>query len=68
MGENGSADDPADDGSRTFGNLFLLAAFLILVGCGVWMAFALDDARRAQDCIAQGRRNCAPIDVPVRGG
>jgi hypothetical protein len=59
---------PEHEQSRTFGNLFLLGVFVVLVGGGIWMASALDNARRAQDCMAQGRRNCAPIDVPVRGG
>lgn len=57
---------PGDGHSRTFGNLVLLAVFALLVGGGIWMVSLLDDARRAQDCMAQGRRNCAPIEVPVR--
>ena len=48
------------------GNLFLLAAAAILVGVGVWLANALVDARKADECIAMGRRNCSPIEVPQR--
>ena len=32
----------------------------------VWLVNALVDARKADDCIAQGRRNCNPIDVRSR--
>jgi hypothetical protein len=32
----------------------------------VWLADAMVDARRADDCLSSGRRNCAPIEVPAR--
>jgi hypothetical protein len=62
--------NPAGEGegeiSRGLANLVLLAAFLVIVGIGVWLAFALDKARNADNCISQGRRNCAPIQAPPR--
>ena len=67
MSQDGSGPDD-NGGGRTFGNLVLLAVFIALVGGGIWIASALDNARRAQDCMAQGRRNCAPLEVPLRGG
>jgi hypothetical protein len=51
---------------RRAANIFLLAAGAILVGIGVWLANALVDARKADECIAMGRRNCSPIEVPQR--
>ena len=51
---------------RRAANIFLLAAGLGLVGIGVWLADAMVDARRADDCLSSGRRNCAPIEVPAR--
>jgi hypothetical protein len=51
---------------RRAANVFLLAAGLILVGIGLWLANAIIDARRADDCMASGRRNCNPIEVPQR--
>ena len=51
---------------RRAANIFLLVAGAILVGVGVWLANAMIDARRADECIAMGRRNCAPIDTPQR--
>jgi hypothetical protein len=38
----------------------------ILIGGGIWLANAMYDQRVLDDCLAQGRRNCAPMDVPSR--
>ena len=51
---------------RRAANIFLLAAGLILVGIGVWLANAMIDARRADECMSSGRRNCNPIEAPSR--
>ena len=50
---------------RRAANLFLLTAAVVLVAAGVWLANAMVDARRADDCLASGRRNCNPIEVPT---
>jgi hypothetical protein len=55
-----------DARDRRAANIFLLTAAAILVGVGVWLANALVDARKADECIAMGRRNCSPIEVPQR--
>jgi len=51
---------------RRAANIFLLVAGAILVAVGVWLANAMVDARRADECLSAGRRNCNPIDVPSR--
>jgi hypothetical protein len=51
---------------RRAANIFLLVFAVVLVGIGVWLANALVDARKADDCLSSGRRNCSPIDVPSR--
>ncbi|MEA2981485.1 MAG: hypothetical protein QOF09_3308 [Alphaproteobacteria bacterium] len=51
---------------RRAANIFLLVAALVLVGVGVWLANAMIDARRADDCLSSGRRNCNPIEAPQR--
>jgi hypothetical protein len=51
---------------RRAANIFLLTAGAVLVAIGVWLANAMVDARRADECMSSGRRNCAPIDVPAR--
>jgi hypothetical protein len=52
---------------RRIANAVLLAFFIVVVGAGIWLANAMLDQRKLDDCLAQGRRNCAaPIDVPAR--
>ena len=51
---------------RRVANIFLLVAGAVLVGIGVWLANAMIDARRADDCLSSGRRNCNPLDAPSR--
>ena len=66
-------DEPAqprsqedDDRDRTVTNIVLLVFFVAVVGISVWLANAMLDARRADECITQGRRNCTPIEAPRR--
>ena len=51
---------------RTVTNIVLLLIFAALVGIGVWLSNAMIDARRADECMSSGRRNCNPIEVPPR--
>jgi len=51
---------------RRAANMFLLVAGAVLVGVGVWLANAMIDARKADDCLSSGRRNCNPIEAPRR--
>jgi hypothetical protein len=51
---------------RRRANVVLLVVFAIVVGIGVWLVNALVDARRIDDCIAQHRSNCNPIEAPPR--
>jgi hypothetical protein len=51
---------------RRAANIFLLAAGAVLVGIGVWLANAMVDARKADECMSSGRRNCSPIETPSR--
>jgi len=60
-------DDPQQhERDRRATNIFLLVMFVVVAGGGIWLAKAMVDARRADECIALGRRNCAPIEVPPR--
>ncbi len=51
---------------RRLANIVLLLVFVVLIGAGVWLANAMFDQRVLEDCLAQGRRNCAPIETPSR--
>jgi cytoskeletal protein RodZ len=55
-----------EDRERWITNIVLLLIFATLVGIGVWIADGMLDARRADECIASGRRNCNPIEVAPR--
>ena len=44
----------------------MLGFFVVLVTVGIWLLSTMADVRRVQDCAAQGRRNCAAMDVPER--
>jgi hypothetical protein len=62
-----STRDPDDEeGDRTTANIILLVGFVLLVGGGVWLANAMIDARKADECMSSGRRNCSPIEAPPR--
>jgi len=68
MAEDGEEkrEPPEDDGNRGIENAVLLGFFVVLVAAGIWLLATMADVRKAQDCAAQRRRNCATIDVPVR--
>ncbi len=57
---------PDDDRNRSVENTVMLGVFLALTAAGVWLLTTMADVRKTQDCAAQGRRNCATIDVPER--
>jgi hypothetical protein len=60
------ARDPDEETDRTTANIILLVGFLALIGGGIWLANAMIDARKADECISSGRRNCNPIEAPPR--
>ena len=66
MTEGGKRPEPREEGNRTIENAVMAAFFVVLVAAGIWLLGTMADVRKAQDCAAQGRRNCATIDVPER--
>lgn len=59
-------EPPEDERNSGIENAMLLGFFVVLVAAGVWLLGTMADVRKAQDCAAQGRRNCATIEAPVR--
>ena len=52
---------------RRIANIVLLVVLAAIVGGGIWLANAMFEQRMLDDCVAQGRTNCAPpIDAPAR--
>ena len=58
--------EPPEEGNRMVENAIMAGFFVVLVAAGIWLLGTMADVRKAQDCAAQGRRNCATIDVPER--
>lgn len=64
MGERGS--DDKDDASRRTAALMGFIVILVLAIAGVILVRELDKKSSLEDCLMSGRRNCAPIEVPLR--
>jgi hypothetical protein len=58
-------DPKTEERERRTANLVLLLGFVVVVGIGIWLVNVMFDQGRVDDCLAQGRRNCAPIDTPA---
>jgi hypothetical protein len=57
-------EENVDYRRRAMMNVIALAVVILLVGAGVWIADTIADLQRDQDCVLQGRGNCAPIEAP----
>jgi hypothetical protein len=65
--KGGAAPEPPEDQrDRNVENAVMLGFVVVLVAAGIWLLGSMADLRRVQDCAAQGRRNCATIEVPDR--
>jgi len=58
------ADAHIDYRQRMLMNVIAVVIVTALVGLGVWIADTIADIEKAQDCVMQGRQNCAPIEFP----
>ena len=58
-------DEIVDYRQRTVMNVIALAVIAFLVSTGVWFADTIAAMERDQDCVMQGRVNCAPIELPA---
>lgn len=61
-----SAPEGEDERGHGLTLAVLICFLVVLIGGGVWLMSTLRDISRLQDCAMQGRRNCAPIEVPAR--
>ena len=67
MDGGGAAPEPPEDqGNRNVENAVLFGFLVVMVAAGIWLLGTMADVRKVQDCAAQGRRNCATIEVPDR--
>ncbi len=58
-------NEEVDYRQRMLMNIIALAIVAALVGVGVWIADTITGMEKYQDCVLQGRGNCAPIEVPA---
>jgi len=58
-------EEVVDYRQRMLMNVIALAVLTFLLSTGVWLADTIADMERDQDCMMQGRVNCAPIELPV---
>ncbi|MGY3527739.1 hypothetical protein ACVISU_000507 [Bradyrhizobium sp. USDA 4452] len=63
---DGRQQPPEDEDSRSVENAVMFGFFVVLVAAAIWLLGAMADIRKVQDCAAQGRRNCATVEVPER--
>ncbi len=64
MAGESSQSRPDEEGESRYGGLALIAVAAVLVLAGYWLVDALLAAKRADDCLASGRRSC--LSQPVR--
>jgi hypothetical protein len=55
-----------DDEPSRRNALIALAVVAVIAALGYWVSQVLHDAGRTEDCLMQGRRNCAPVDATMR--
>jgi hypothetical protein len=60
-----TADDD-DYRQRMTMNVLALAACIGLALAGIWLANAIAQMRKNQDCVLSGRPGCTHVDVPLR--
>lgn len=58
-------DAPIDYRQRTLMNVIAMAIVTLLVAAGVWIADTIAVMEKDEDCVMQGRANCAPIELPI---
>jgi hypothetical protein len=54
-----------DHRRRALMNGIAVAIVTLLVGAGVWIADTIAEIQHDQDCVIQGRSNCAPLELPL---
>jgi len=58
-------NEPIDYRQRMLMNVIAIAIVTLLVGAGVWITDTIAYMEKDQDCVMQGRANCAPVELPA---
>jgi hypothetical protein len=59
-------DEPVNERQRMLMNLIAVGIVVALITVGVWIADTIQIAVKQEDCLLQGRTNCAPIEMPAQ--
>jgi hypothetical protein len=59
-------DEPINERQRMLMNLIALGIVVALITVGVWIADTIQVSVKQEDCLLQGRTNCAPIEMPAQ--
>jgi hypothetical protein len=51
---------------RMLMNVIAVVIVSALISAGVWIADTIAEMQKSQDCVLQGRKNCAPIELPLK--
>jgi hypothetical protein len=60
---NGKSPTPPEPDSRR-GALIGMVVIAVLVVIAYWLVTSLREEGKREDCLASGRTNCAPLDIP----
>jgi len=56
---NMAMDDDEDASGSRRNSLIAIVVVVVLIGVGLWLSGIMGSASRLQDCMMQGRTNCA---------
>jgi len=59
-------DEPLNEHQRMLMNLIAVGIVVALISIGVWIADSIQVAAKQEDCLLQGRTNCAPVELPAQ--
>jgi hypothetical protein len=63
--ESKEPEAPGEYRHRMMVNALALGFTVLLVAGGIWVAGVMAHMRKDQDCVLIGRRDCAPVTVPI---
>lgn len=56
--------EPETDEAEARASLAGLVVAILLVIGGIYLMLQMHDNAKLQDCVASGRRNCVPVELP----
>jgi hypothetical protein len=62
---SGRGVPPESDSERAWTNIVIVGFIAFVIGAGLWLIDALLAARKADECMSAGQRNCSTIEIPA---